>query len=204
MALLGFIYWSGAEGRGAKVSAAAAWHRDVGHAHRRHSLRGAIRSCGRCSKAAGSGCVNVRAWFANYAAPVALSRVVDAAAAIGFFVYCHLRWGRWDLYMLTQEAGWAVHSRLSRGLQTGELPLAGARRWMNPTKCEPDDHDCWCVALRRGRSLRDGPGHAAAHRAGRRASGSISAPLSLIISPSAVWPPSRWRACCVTSSARTR
>ncbi|HEX8280080.1 MAG TPA: hypothetical protein VF551_01780, partial [Chthoniobacterales bacterium] len=28
--------------------------------------------------------------------------------AIGFFIYCLLRWGRWDLYMLTQEAGWAI------------------------------------------------------------------------------------------------
>ena len=25
-----------------------------------------------------------------------------------FFVYCQLRWGRWDLYMLTQAAGWSI------------------------------------------------------------------------------------------------
>jgi hypothetical protein len=28
--------------------------------------------------------------------------------AVGFFVYCLVRWGRWDLYMLTQQAGWAI------------------------------------------------------------------------------------------------
>ena len=27
---------------------------------------------------------------------------------IGFFLYCLYRWGRWDLYMQTQESGWAV------------------------------------------------------------------------------------------------
>jgi hypothetical protein len=25
-----------------------------------------------------------------------------------FFIYCLLRWGRWDLYLLTQQAGWAI------------------------------------------------------------------------------------------------
>ena len=28
--------------------------------------------------------------------------------AASFFVYCLVRWGRWDLYMLTQQAGWAI------------------------------------------------------------------------------------------------
>lgn len=27
---------------------------------------------------------------------------------IAFFVYCHVRWGHWNIYMLTQEAGWGV------------------------------------------------------------------------------------------------
>jgi hypothetical protein len=33
------------------------------------------------------------------------------AATLGagaFLLYCLLRWGRWDLYMLTQEAGWGI------------------------------------------------------------------------------------------------
>src|SRR2546430_12948125 len=28
--------------------------------------------------------------------------------AISFFVYCQWRWGRWDMYMLTQSAGWNI------------------------------------------------------------------------------------------------
>ena len=28
--------------------------------------------------------------------------------AVSFFIYCQVRWGRWDLYMLTQSAGWNV------------------------------------------------------------------------------------------------
>lgn len=27
---------------------------------------------------------------------------------IGFFIYCAARWGRWDMYMLTQQAGWGI------------------------------------------------------------------------------------------------
>lgn len=27
---------------------------------------------------------------------------------IAFFGYCQIRWGRWDIYMLTQEAGWGI------------------------------------------------------------------------------------------------
>jgi len=27
-----------------------------------------------------------------------------------FFIYCQARWGRWNLYMLTQEAGWGVRA----------------------------------------------------------------------------------------------
>ena len=28
--------------------------------------------------------------------------------AIFFFIYCQWRWGRWDMYMLTQSAGWNI------------------------------------------------------------------------------------------------
>lgn len=32
-----------------------------------------------------------------------------AAAGAGlFFLFCHLRWGRWDLYMWTQQVGWGI------------------------------------------------------------------------------------------------
>src|SRR5207245_10329586 len=34
--------------------------------------------------------------------------LVAACGAIGFFVYSQLRWGHWDIYMLTQAAGWGI------------------------------------------------------------------------------------------------
>jgi hypothetical protein len=34
--------------------------------------------------------------------------VVGASGALAFFAYCQLHWGHWDLYMLTQAAGWGI------------------------------------------------------------------------------------------------
>jgi hypothetical protein len=48
-----------------------------------------------------------RGWIRRYGGPIALMMVSTLGAA-AFFLYCLLRWGRWDLYMLTQEAGWAI------------------------------------------------------------------------------------------------
>ena len=48
-----------------------------------------------------------RRWWRNYgnAASVTAGAILGAVA---FFVYCQLRWGRWDMYMLTQAAGWNI------------------------------------------------------------------------------------------------
>ncbi len=29
---------------------------------------------------------------------------------VSFFIYCHVRWGHWNFYMMTQEAGWGVRA----------------------------------------------------------------------------------------------
>jgi hypothetical protein len=34
--------------------------------------------------------------------------LVATSGAIAFFVYCQLRWAHWDIYMLTQAAGWGI------------------------------------------------------------------------------------------------
>ena len=50
----------------------------------------------------------------NWRGFIARSRrpaLITACAILGgvaFFAYCQIRWGRWDLYMLTQEAGWGI------------------------------------------------------------------------------------------------
>src|SRR5205814_6849497 len=34
--------------------------------------------------------------------------LVAGCGAMGFFVYSQLCWGHWDIYMLTQAAGWGI------------------------------------------------------------------------------------------------
>jgi hypothetical protein len=106
MALLGFIYWSTAEGRTAKVLA---------------SLHGVIMSATRIVGLVCAGFPVVRSvfqtgwrglrnplnWLRENRAAVGLT-FVAACGGIAFFVLCQLRWGHWDLYMRTQAAGWGI------------------------------------------------------------------------------------------------
>jgi hypothetical protein len=106
MALLGFIYWTGAEGRAAKILAA---------------LHGIIMSA---TRIVGVPCAaypvvrdffkkgwtvlrEPRSWIRNYGASI-LTMSVAILGAAAFFIYCQVRWGRWDMYMLTQGAGWNI------------------------------------------------------------------------------------------------
>ena len=43
----------------------------------------------------------------RYRSPL-LVVLVSMLGGLAFFAYCQVRWGRWDLYMLTQEAGWGL------------------------------------------------------------------------------------------------
>lgn len=106
MALLGFIYWSTAEGRTARVL--AAMHGMVMSATRIVGIvcaafplvRSAVRTGWR-------GLLKPRKWIRENRAAVGLT-FVAACGGIAFFVLCQLRWGHWDLYMLTQAAGWGI------------------------------------------------------------------------------------------------
>ena len=106
MGLFGFMFWSTAEGRGA---------RDLAVLH--GCLMSATRIVGiPCSAypvvQAGfqngwRGLNSVRSWIKRYGSSV----LVMAGATLGagvFFFFCLLRWGRWDIYMLTQQSGWAI------------------------------------------------------------------------------------------------
>src|SRR5437762_1219135 len=106
MTLLGFIYWSTAPGRAAKSFAA---------------LHGMVMSATRivgivCAAfpVVYTVCVKgwqalrePRAWFRQYGPAIGLM-IAATLGALGFFLYCQLRWGRWDIYMLTQAAGWGI------------------------------------------------------------------------------------------------
>src|SRR5256885_11913669 len=48
-----------------------------------------------------------RGWFSNYGTAVAVT-LAAIFGAIFFFVYCQWRWGRWDMFMLAQSAGWNI------------------------------------------------------------------------------------------------
>src|SRR6266699_2796103 len=131
MALLGFIYWSSAQGRAAKFWAAL--HGIVMAATRIVGIVCAafpvVRSVFAnvlarsfpsdelgASPAAQTWRSMLRSWaslreprrlFHQHAMAIGLM-VVAILGALSFFVYCHLRWGHWDIYMLTQAAGWGI------------------------------------------------------------------------------------------------
>ncbi|CAN5530156.1 hypothetical protein BH20VER1_BH20VER1_26130 [soil metagenome] len=107
MALLGFAYWSTTTGRAAWVLAAV--HGFAMSATRIVGLPcAALPVVQAFFKGGWAGFRNVRGWIGQYAKAVSLM-LAATLGAVAFFIYCHVRWGRWDLYMLTQEAGWAVY-----------------------------------------------------------------------------------------------
>jgi hypothetical protein len=106
MALLGFIYWTGAEGRRAKIFAAL--HGIIMSATRIVGVPCAAYPVVRDFFKKGWNAVREpRGWIRNYGASI-LTMSVAILGAVGFFIYCQVRWGRWDMYMLTQSAGWNI------------------------------------------------------------------------------------------------
>jgi hypothetical protein len=106
MALLGFIYWSTTEGRAAKALAV---------------LHGLIMSATRivgviCALVPVVYSVSIKE-LGDLRRPVILIRrhlpaiIMSILATLGagfFFIYAQLRWGHWNMYMLTQSAGWGI------------------------------------------------------------------------------------------------
>jgi hypothetical protein len=106
MALLGFIYWSTVEGRSAKILAAA--HGIVMSATRIAGIVCAAFPVVRSLFQTGwRGLIEPRTWLREHGPAIGMT-FVAACGAIGFFVYSQLRWGHWDIYMLTQAAGWGI------------------------------------------------------------------------------------------------
>ena len=106
MALFGFIYWSTAEGRSAKILAAA--HGIVMSATRIVGIVCAAFPVVRSLFLKGwKGLREPRAWFRQYATAIGLMAVA-MLGALFFFFYCQVRWGNWNMYVLTQAAGWGI------------------------------------------------------------------------------------------------
>ena len=77
-----------------------------------------------------NGLRDVRGWMGRYAGPLALM-IVSTFGTVAFFVYCLVRWGRWDIYMLTQEAGWEIHPDYLAIFKPGSY------RWLVPPLNDP-------------------------------------------------------------------
>ncbi len=107
--LLGFLFWSA---RGGRLGAGLAVLHGVGMTGTRiagapAAFAPALRAWAERARGAGR-----LAWLREgLSAPVSRALVLGLVALAGmlaFFTYCHLRWGHWDFYMMTQEAGWGV------------------------------------------------------------------------------------------------
>jgi hypothetical protein len=105
-ALVGFIYWSTREGRAANVLT-------VGHGIVLSATRIVGLPCA-LFPIVHAICVKVLrrsdgllTWLWRLRVPVLVSGC-SMLGGLAFFAYCQVRWGRWDLYMLTQSAGWAI------------------------------------------------------------------------------------------------
>lgn len=123
MMLLGFMFWSACEGRGAFLLAA---------------LHGVLMTGTRIAGAPAAAFPVVRTWFRERSAgTVFLTRAVSPAmlragmlmvisctGMLAFFVYCHVRFQHWNFYMMTQEAGWGVRADYFALLKPGAY-----RRW---------------------------------------------------------------------------
>ncbi|HEX4653341.1 MAG TPA: hypothetical protein VH227_03750 [Candidatus Udaeobacter sp.] len=106
MALLGFIYWSTAPGKSAQVWAAI--HGLVMSAARIVGIVCAAFPVVRALFQTGwRGLFHPRRWVSQHRPAIGLT-VVAMCGAVGFFLYSQLRWGHWDMYMLTQAAGWGI------------------------------------------------------------------------------------------------
>jgi hypothetical protein len=131
MALLGFIYWSTAEGKWAKVWAAV--HGIVMSATRIVGIVCAAFPVVRSVFQTGwRGLLEPRKWLREHGPAIAIT-LVAACGAIAFFVYSQLRWGRWDIYMLTQAAGWGIVPDYLAVFKPGSY------RWLVPALNNPTE-----------------------------------------------------------------
>ena len=106
MALLGFMYWSTAESRTAKMLAAI--HGIVMSAARIVGIVCAAFPVVHSAFRTGwHGLLRPRKWLREHRSAIGLT-VVAACGAIAFFLFCQLRWGHWEIYMRTQAAGWSI------------------------------------------------------------------------------------------------
>jgi hypothetical protein len=106
MSLLGFIYWSTAKGR--YTNALAIVHGIVMSAARIVGIVCAVFPLVFSFFQTGwRRLLQPESWFREEK-PAITATLVASFGAMGFFAYSQVRWGHWDIYMLTQAAGWGI------------------------------------------------------------------------------------------------
>src|SRR5213083_882497 len=131
MTLLGFIYWSTAEGRSAKFWAAA--HGIVMSATRIVGLVCAAFPVVRSAFETGwRSLFEPREWLRKNSAAIGMT-LIAACGAVGFFVYSQLRWRQWNIYMLTQAADWGIVPDYLAVFKPGSY------RWLVPALNNPTE-----------------------------------------------------------------
>jgi hypothetical protein len=131
MALLGFIYWSTEAGSSAKFWAAA--HGFVMSATRIVGIVCAAFPVVRSVFETGwRGLFEPREWVRKHSAAIGMT-LVAACGAIAFFAYSQLRWGQWNIYMLTQAAGWGIVPDYLAVFKPGSY------RWLVPAVNNPTE-----------------------------------------------------------------
>jgi len=129
MALLGFLYWSGEETGRAKLWAMT--HGVVMCGTRIVGLPCALTPLAkRIWEFGWRGLIHVRDWFGNYGSAF----FIGFAAMLGglaFFAYCQLRFGSWNIYMLTQQFGWGIEPDYSAVFRPSNY------RWLIPALENP-------------------------------------------------------------------
>ncbi|MFN2542861.1 MAG: hypothetical protein ABR514_11955 [Chthoniobacterales bacterium] len=129
VALVGFLYWSSCDGRAPKIWAAL--HGVLMSATRIVGIPCAVFPVVQRVCAGGwSTLRSPRRWPRAYGSAVVLM-VVATFGAVFFFFYCQLRWGRWDIYMLTQLAGWGIVPDYLAVFKTSSY------RWLVPPLNDP-------------------------------------------------------------------
>lgn len=139
MTLVGFIYWSTNDGRTAKVLAAI--HGIVMSATRIVGLPCAAFPVVRSLVAREWRRLHAPwSWLRQYGNAIGLTLVAMLGGLL-FFGYCQLRWGNWNLYMLTQAAGW--------GISPDYLALfkPSSYRWLVPALHDPTEASQMSVPL---------------------------------------------------------
>ena len=139
MALLGFIYWSTAQGKSARFWAAV--HGIVMSATRIVGIVCAAFPLVRSVFQTGwRGLLEPRKWLREQRAAIAMT-LVAVCGAIAFFVYSQLRWGHWDIYMLTQAACWGIVPDYLAVFKPGSY------RWLVPALNNPTEASQMAMTL---------------------------------------------------------